>query len=233
MDTVGDGADGHLFDGNGGEELLEHEPARVAVQLGNPVGHVRQPQAHHGHVERGVCRLARRMAEVHEVADADAAFMRPAGEVLLHELRREPVDSRRNRRVGCEHRAGPGDLQRLRERKAFARDELAYPFQAQEPRVAFVRMEDLGLFLDGVESPDAADTEKHLLAEAVLGPTAVEAVGHAAGIVGVLLDVGVEHVQLDAPHVGDPDLGDEGLAGEVDGDPESRLSASAPWRVGP
>jgi len=80
-------------------------------------------------------------------------------------------------------------------------------------------VEYLGLLLDRVESPHPADPEQDLLAEAVLGPTAVEAVGHAAGVVRVLVDVRVEHVELDPPHVSDPELRDEGLAREVDGNP--------------
>ncbi len=89
----------------------------------------------------------------------------------------------------------------------------------RNPAWPFVRMEYLGLFLDRVQSPDPADPEEDLLTQAVLGAPAVKAVGHAAGVVGVFLDVGVEHVQLDATHVGDPQLGDKCLPGEVDGDP--------------
>ena len=67
--------------------------------------------------------------------------------------------------------------------------------------------------------------EQDLLAEAVLGAPAVEAVRHGPQVVGVLVDVRVEQVQLHPPDVGDPDLSDQGLAGQVDGDPASRPSA--------
>ena len=69
---------------------------------------------------------------------------------------------------------------------------------------------------DGVEGPHAADAEQDLLADAVLGAAAVEAVGDQAALGVVLVDVGVEQVEPDAADVGPPDLGDDGHAGQVD-----------------
>ncbi len=58
----------------------------------------------------------------------------------------------------------------------------------------------------GAQGADAADAEQDLLAQAVLGGAAVEAVGHVAVVVGVALDVGVEEQQRHAADLGDPDL---------------------------
>ena len=85
--------------------------------------------------------------------------------------------------------------------------------------MALVGMENLGLLVQRLERPDAADAEQDLLAEPVLGAPAVEAVGDGPQLVRVFVDVGVEQVQLDPPDLGHPDLGDEGLPGQVDGDP--------------
>jgi hypothetical protein len=48
--------------------------------------------------------------------------------------------------------------------------------------------------------------------------TPVEAVGDGDAVGGVALDVGVEHVERDAPDVGAPDVGLDQIAGQVDGD---------------
>jgi hypothetical protein len=53
-------------------------------------------------------------------------------------------------------------------------------------------VEDLGRLAHGLEGAHAADAEEDLLAQPVLGVAAVEAVGHLATGLVVLLDVGVE-----------------------------------------
>ncbi len=71
----------------------------------------------------------------------------------------------------------------------------------------------------GLQRPHPADAEQDLLADPVLGAAAVEAVGDGPQLVVVVVDVGVEQVQLDPADLRHPDLGDQGLAGQVDGDP--------------
>ncbi len=61
----------------------------------------------------------------------------------------------------------------------------------------------------GPQRADAADTEKQLLAQPVLGGAAVETIGHVDVVVGVPLDVGVEHQQRHPTHAGHPDARDE------------------------
>ena len=89
--------------------------------------------------------------------------------------------------------------------------------------MALVGVEDLGSGRAGdpgvrPQRTDAADAEQQLLAQPVLAGAAVEPVGHAAEVVGVLLDVGVEQQQRHPSDVGDPDPGHQ-LGVVVEGDP--------------
>ena len=54
---------------------------------------------------------------------------------------------------------------------------------------------------DGFEGPDAADAEQDLLADPVLGAAPVQAVRYRSQLVGVLVHVGVEQVELDPSHL--------------------------------
>ena len=119
MHAVGYRADGHLVHRDRPVKLLEHQPAGLAVELGDAVGHACQAQAHHGHVERGAGGLARGVAQGHQVGDVDATFVRPAGKVLVHEVGWEPIYPGRHGRVSREDRPRPGRLHRLGEREPF------------------------------------------------------------------------------------------------------------------
>ena len=83
--AVGDRADGHLVRVDVGPQVAEHRPAHRAVQPRDAIGRAGQPEAHDRHVERGVRRLVRPVAQSHEPVEADPALLRPAGEVALHE----------------------------------------------------------------------------------------------------------------------------------------------------
>ena len=74
----------------------------------------------------------------------------------------------------------------------------------------------VGLEAEGAQGAHAADAEHDLLAQAVVLVAAVEAVGDGDAVGGVALDVGVEHVELDAADVGPPHVGLDRIAGEVD-----------------
>ena len=66
---------------------------------------------------------------------------------------------------------------------------------------------------------DAADAEQQLLAQPVLAVAAVQPVGDLDVVVGVALDVGVEHQQRHPADLGHPDPGHQvGAAGQRDGD---------------
>ena len=94
--------------------------------------------------------------------------------------------------------------------------QLAHPLQPEEAGVALVGVEHLRVEPERLQRAHAADAEQDLLADAVLGVAAVQAVGHRATFRGVAVDVGVQQVQPDPADVGPPDLGLEGLAGQVD-----------------
>ena len=161
------------------------------------------------------------VAEGDEVLEADADLLAPGAEVAVHQLEREPVDARRDRGVGGEDAPGPHGLDGLGVAEPLVDDELADALEAEEPGVALVGVEHLGLDADGLQRPDAADAEQDLLAQPVLGVAAVEAVGDLADLVGVLLDVGVEEVQRHPADARLPHLGHQRHAGQVDLDPDA------------
>ena len=84
--------------------------------------------------------------------------------------------------------------------------------------MSLVGVEHVRVDAERVERADAADTEEDLLAQPVLGVAAVQAVGHVAHVVGVLVDIGVEQVQRHAPDIGAPHPRVQRGAGQVDGD---------------
>ena len=93
-------------------EPAEHAAADHAVQLGDAVGALREPEAHHRHVEhRRVAALEVLRAERQDPVDRDAVAGVLAAEVLRDQVLREPVDAGRHRRVRGEHGAGAGDLE--------------------------------------------------------------------------------------------------------------------------
>ena len=56
------------------------------------------------------------------------------------------------------------------QREALVGDQLADALEPEEPGVALVDVEHLGLDAEGLQGPHAADAEQDLLADAVLGP---------------------------------------------------------------
>ena len=79
--------------------------------------------------------------------------------------------------------------------QALLLNQAANPLQAEEPGVALVDVEHLGLDPEGVQGADPADAEQDLLAQAVLAAAAVQAVGDRPLGRAVLVYVGVEQQQ--------------------------------------
>ena len=96
-------------------------------------------------------------------------------EVLLEQVPREAIDAGRHRGVRREHPARPHRFDRLGERQPLL-GPLPHPFEAEEPGVALVGVEHLGMQAERPQGPDAADAEHDLLAEPVLLVAAVEPV---------------------------------------------------------
>ncbi len=214
MHAVGDRGDRHLGLVERRPQPVEHPAADLAVQQRDAVGALREPEAHHGHVEHAAVAAGVVLgAEAQDPVGGDAGHGALRAEVLLHQLAREPVDARGHRGVRGEDRAGPGDLERgveVERGTAVGDGQLADPLEAQEARVALVGVEHLGLGVAGEpgERPHrayAADPEQQLLQEPVLGRAAVETVGDLAERRRVVLDVGVEQQQRHPADLGDED----------------------------
>ena len=110
--AVGDRGDRPLLGVELRPQPAEHAAADHAVQLRDAVGALREPEAHHRHVEHGrVAALVVLRAERQDPLDRDAGAGVLAAEVLRDQVPREPVDAGRHRGVGGEHRAGAGDLE--------------------------------------------------------------------------------------------------------------------------
>src|SRR3546814_10761685 len=124
-------------------------------------------------------------------------------------------------RVRGEEAAAAHCLDRFGVRQPGLGDQLADALQPEEPGVALVGVEHLSVDPERIEGPHTADAEEDLLAQAVLGVASVEAVGYAAHLRRVLVDVGVEQVQRDAPDLGLPDASHERRARQVDLDADA------------
>ena len=111
---------------------------------------------------------------------------------------------------------GPHRLDGLAVGEARVLHELADPLQPEEPGVALVGVEHLGVDAERVERAHAADAEEDLLTQPVLGLAAVEPVGDGAQVGSVLLDVGVEQVQRHPSDLRLPHPCHQRRAGQVD-----------------
>ena len=194
-----------------------HRPPNIsrltrAVQPADAVDALREAHPHHGHVEHGA--VAAGVVLGAEREDALQRHLRGlvrAAEVPGDQLAGEPVDAGRDGRVRGEHGARPGRLQRLVEREAGVRHQLADALQAEEPGVPLVGVEDLGFGVPGdaavgADGPHAADAEQHLLQQPVVAAAPVQPVGDVPRPAVVLLHVGVEQELRHPPDLRDPHL---------------------------
>ena len=235
--AVGDRGDRALVGVELRPEAAEHAAADHAVQLRDAVGALREPEAHHGHVEHGrVAALVVLGAELQDAVDGDAGAGVVAAEVLRDEVAREAVDARGDGGVRREDGAGARDLEGRVEAEPGVLGELTDALEAEEAGVALVGVEHLGGCGAGeagerADGAHAADAEEHLLAKPVLGVAAVQPVGDGADDLAVLLDVGVEQQQRDPADLGDPDArGERLLVGQADHDLRDRAVLLAQQR---
>ena len=218
MHAVGDRADRHLGGVEARPQAGEHLPADLAVQHGDAVDPLREPHAHHRHVEhvRVAARVGLRAEREHPVDRQPAARRRPAAKY-------RSISSRGNRSMPagtgvCVVKTVPArDSSSASSKRQPGRQVLPDPLEAEEAGVPLVGVEHLGLRVagdraEGAHRAHAADAEQQLLAEPVLGAAAVEPVGHLVQRGLVLLHVGVEHQQRHPAHLGQPDLRGQQLA---------------------
>ena len=169
MDAVGDGVD---------RVAREHVAGDLAVPHGHAVHVVGGAQCHVGEVH---CVLLAHPLEPGHVALAQH---------VRHQLQREAIVSRGNRRVGGEHAVlldpteGLGQP-RLRIPGAH---QLVEERQGGQGGVAFVQVEAVDIVVaERPEHPDAAHPEDDLLTEAVAIVASVEVVGQVTVLLGVFL----------------------------------------------
>ncbi len=213
--AVGDRGDRHLRLVEGRPQPVEHAAADVAVQLRDAVGALRQPEAHHRHVEdAGVSPVVVLRAERQHLVHRHAGRRAVVAEVLLDQRPREPVDPRRDRRMRREDRRGASRLQGGREVDVAVRGELANPLHPEEAGMALVGVEHLRLRRARdpcvhPQRPHAAHPQQQLLAQPVLGRPAIQPVRDQPVRLGVLLEVGVEQQQRHPAHGRHPDPGQQ------------------------
>src|SRR4029450_2492326 len=80
----------------------------------------------------------------------------------------ETLGAGRDRGVGGEDGPGPDRLDGGGRVQVLLLDQAADALQAEEPGMALVGVEHLGLDTEGAQGPDPADAEQDLLAQAVL-----------------------------------------------------------------
>ncbi|MDQ0707747.1 hypothetical protein QFZ52_000399 [Arthrobacter woluwensis] len=141
--AVRDGADRYFGFLEPRPEAREHAARDLAVQLGDAVGALGQSETHDGHVElAGIAAVVALPSEVQDPVHGDSGGQARPEEVLdLGQF--EAVDSRRHRGVGGEDRRRPARGQGLVPAQTLARHELLDALDAEESRVALIRVEDL------------------------------------------------------------------------------------------
>ncbi len=195
-----------------------HSPANIsrltcAVQRGDAVGALGQPQPHHGHVEqvrlaaagRSPCR-----------ARGSGPTSTPGSSPSSPKWRATSSRSKRSMPAGTGVWVVKTVPARTASRAASKSEpvvgEFADALQAEEAGVALVGVEDLGRGVAGdpavgAHGAHAADAEQHLLEQPVLAAAAVEPVGDLALRGAVVLHVGVEQQQRHPADLGLPDGG--------------------------
>ena len=130
---------------------------------------------------------------------------------MLDQAAIETIVARRHRRMGGEHGIrgdrlqGGGKLQTLRNQLAAALDDL-------KRGMALVDMPHAGRKAQRPLGAHPADAEHDLLTDALDLAASIELIGDGAVLARVALDIRVEQVEPDVPHLGHPDpQGDDAL----------------------
>ena len=159
-------------------------------------------------------------AEIHERLPGQPEGGVEIGEVALHQVGGEDVDSGGDRGVGGEDAGGGDDLQRLGELELLLHHEPPDPLQGQEGAVAFVDVIDPGDHSQRPQRPDPPDSDDDLLANPGLGVATVQLVGDVLEVRGILRQVGVEQDQGHPADPGPPELDQRRPPGQAHLDPD-------------
>ena len=192
-----------------GPERGPHLARDLAVQVGDAVGGVGQPERERRQPEAG---LLAEPAELEQLLAVEPALGGERADVADDELLVEDLVTRRDRRMCREDGGAANRLERILGLGA-GRDECAQPLDLKEGGVPLVQVEDVRLDPERGERADAPDAEQQLLTDPMLAVAAVERVGEP---------VDLEQVERDDADGGrdvlSPDRGLDRLAGEVDRD---------------
>ncbi len=176
MDPVGDRA--HLV-------AREHVPRRVGVAARDAVDVARQVEGEPRHVQAVLAAEMLQVAVVQELAGDPA-----------HEVVRELVVARLDRRVGGEHahvaHAAVVVLGVHRQRAAALAPEARQELDREQRRVALVHVVGRDVEAERPQDAAAADAEHDLLLQPVDLVTAIQVVGDVAVPLVVLFEVGIE-----------------------------------------
>ena len=206
MDAVGDVLDGHAVQVALGPEELPHLTGHGAVQLAHAVGEAGQPQRQHRHAELLAGVGGVHQAHVDQLVHVEVHELGVGAQVLADVVAVEGVVAGGHRRVGGEDVAGAGGGAGRVQVEAVVVHQAPDLLDGQEGRVSLVEVADVRRDAHRREGPQAAHAEQDLLAYAGVLVAAVEVAGDGTVLVVVALDLGVEQVEGDAPHVDLPDL---------------------------
>ena len=204
MDAVRDVRDRHLVRGRVAEERAPHLARDLAVTHAHRVRAAREAQGERRHARPLV---ASRMgpAEVEEPCRVDAHARRQVGERLEERRRLVRLVPGRHGGVGREDAAVARRGERVVGRRA-RRHLLGRELERGEGGVALVEVQHAGLDPERAERAHRAEAEQPVLAEARERVPLVEPGGDPPVERVVLLELGVEEVERDAPDLRPPDV---------------------------
>ncbi len=209
VDPVRDVAHRDLVHRAIGPDAAQHGAAHRSVQAAHavPVSGDVQRQDRHGEELLGTLHVV--PAQCQDAVQGLVQLPGERGEVGGHELGREPVVARRDRRVRREDVALGRGLDRLFEGQPVPVHEHPDLFQDQEGGVPLVQVVDPWSDAHGVQGAQPPDPQDDLLGDARLVVAAVQPRrdGPVVGVVGV--QVRVQQVQRHPAHPGPPDAGED------------------------
>ena len=217
MDAVGDVADGHLVDRAIGPQGGPHLARDLAVAAADAVARAARVQGELRHAEGLAVVVGARAPEPDDGVEVDADLAGQRAQRVDDQLGLVGVVARGHRGVRGEHGARAGRVQRVLQRRA-ARQLGAGQLQRGEGGVALVEVHHRRVDAHRPQRAHAAHAEQQVLGEAQVARAGVQARADPACHRAVLRAVGVEQEERHAPDVEAPDLRDDVLGADGDGD---------------